>query len=97
VPNRIITAEQTFCTSPKTTTIAGFPAVIADTVPDGSGSAGAELQRYFVANGLFYSIQLTSPQSLAQVQQRLGPFYATVLASFQPGPGKPGNVICPAA
>jgi len=35
-----------------------------------------------------------SPQTLDQLRQRLGPLYAQILASFQPGPGEPGNVIC---
>lgn len=79
------------------TTIAGFPAVIADTQGSGPVNGGAMLRREFVANGLFYIIQLMSPHSLAQVQQRLGPLYASVLASFQPGPGEPSNAICPAS
>jgi anti-sigma factor RsiW len=96
IPNRITPEEQEFCTSAKTTTIAGFPAVVADhNPPVGVASGGAQLERLFVANGLFYIIQLTSPQGLDLLQQRLGQLFAQILASFQPGPGKPGNVICP--
>jgi hypothetical protein len=85
-----------FCTSAKTTTVAGFPAVVADhNPPVGAPSGGAQLERLFVAHGLFYIIQLSSPQVLDTLQQRLGPLFAQILASFQAGPGKPGNVICP--
>jgi hypothetical protein len=96
IPNRITPAERQFCTSAKTTTVAGFPAVVADhNPPVGVPSGGAQLERLFVAHGLFYSIQLSSPQGLDMLQQRLGPLFAQILASFQPGSGKPGNVICP--
>jgi hypothetical protein len=88
--------KQQFCTSPKTTTVAGFPAVVADHDPPvGVASPGAQLVRDFVANGLFYIIQLTGEgELLNQLQQRLGPLFAQILASFKPGPGQPGNLVC---
>ncbi len=90
------TDERQFCSSPKTTTVGGFPAVLANGTPaSGTGNIGPWLARLFVANGLFYRIQLSSPQSsLSQVQQRLGPLFAQILASFAPGPGQPGDLSC---
>jgi hypothetical protein len=93
--NSMTTLEQQFCSSATTTTVAGFPAVVADNGPPaGTASAESTLARLFVARGLFYVVQLMSPQTLDQLRQRLGPLYAQILATFQPGPGKPGNVIC---
>lgn len=98
VPNRITTSEQQYCSGAKTVTVAGYPAVVGDQEPKpGTVTGGASLQRYFVANGLFYDIHLTSLLDLDHLRARLGPTYAHILDSFQPGASKPGNAICPSA
>ncbi len=89
-----------YCSGAKTATVGSYPAVADDQdIPIGRVSGGALLQRYFVANGLFYAIQLHGEASLDLDQLRAlwGASYAYMLASFQAGPGEPGNVICPTA
>ena len=89
------TQERHFCSSPKTTTVAGFPAVVADYDPTpGSASNGAHLVRLLVANGLFYDIELSSPQLLSTLRPRLGPLFAQLLATFKPGGGQHGTLVC---
>lgn len=90
--------EMQFCTSAKTTTVANFPAVVADHSHPNNSSAPPMLERQVVANGLFYDISFYRSQfdtePLDTLRQQLGPLYAQILATFQPGPGEPGNVIC---
>jgi hypothetical protein len=75
--------------------VAGFSAVVADHNPTpGVASNGAHLVRLFVAKGLFYDIELSSPQGLDTLRPRLGPLFAQILASFQPGPGLVGTFTC---